>query len=85
MPPDSHVWVLGGDAPPFKSEGPLYEGAHLANRTGKARRAFRNAIFNFYVACYTGKTVPPRAVSFFPRSEDKITDSLSLHSTATNI
>ena len=28
QPPDSHVWVLGGDAPAFvKSEGPLALGA----------------------------------------------------------
>ena len=27
QPPDTHVWVLGGEAPAFvKSEGPLYEG-----------------------------------------------------------
>jgi hypothetical protein len=27
QPPDTHVWILGGEAPAFvKSEGPLYEG-----------------------------------------------------------
>jgi hypothetical protein len=27
QPPDTHVWILGGDAPAFvKSEGPMYEG-----------------------------------------------------------
>lgn len=30
QPPDSHVWVLGGDAPAFvQSEGPLYEGGPI--------------------------------------------------------
>jgi hypothetical protein len=30
QPPDSHVWVLGGDAPAVvKSEGPLYEGGPM--------------------------------------------------------
>ena len=34
QPPDSHVWILGGDAPAFvKSEQPLYNGGPLANRT----------------------------------------------------
>jgi hypothetical protein len=29
-PPDTHVWVLGGDAPAFvKSEGPLYQGGPI--------------------------------------------------------
>jgi hypothetical protein len=27
QPPDTHVWILGGEAPAFvKSEGPLYTG-----------------------------------------------------------
>jgi hypothetical protein len=27
QPPDTHVWILGGDAPTFvKFEGPLYSG-----------------------------------------------------------
>jgi hypothetical protein len=40
QPPDSYVWILGGDAPTFvKSEGPLYEGGpvwriELASPTG---------------------------------------------------
>ena len=30
QPPDSHVWVLGGDAPAFvESEGPLYQGGPI--------------------------------------------------------
>jgi hypothetical protein len=30
QPPDTHVWVLGGDAPAFvRSEGPLYEGGPI--------------------------------------------------------
>ena len=30
QPPDTHVWVLGGEAPAFvKSEGPLYEGGPI--------------------------------------------------------
>lgn len=30
QPPDTHVWVLGGDAPAFvKSEGPLYQGGPI--------------------------------------------------------
>ena len=30
QPPDTHVWVLGGDAPAFvKSEGPLFNGGDL--------------------------------------------------------
>jgi hypothetical protein len=30
QPPDSHVWVLGGEAPAFvKYEGPLYEGGPI--------------------------------------------------------
>jgi hypothetical protein len=30
QPPDTHVWVLGGDAPTFvKSEGPLYQGGPI--------------------------------------------------------
>jgi hypothetical protein len=30
QPPDTHVWILGGEAPAFvKSEGPLYEGAPI--------------------------------------------------------
>jgi len=30
QPPDTHVWILGGDAPTFvKSEGPLYEGGPI--------------------------------------------------------
>ena len=30
QPPDTHVWVLGGEAPAFvKSEGPLYAGGPI--------------------------------------------------------
>jgi hypothetical protein len=30
QPPDTHVWILGGDAPAFvKSEGPLYPGGPI--------------------------------------------------------
>ena len=30
QPPDTHVWVLGGDAPAFvKLEGPLYTGGPI--------------------------------------------------------
>jgi hypothetical protein len=30
QPPDSHVWILGGDAPAFvRSEQPLYNGGPL--------------------------------------------------------